>query len=456
MPKKKGSILIIDDDQDVLYTAKIILKQHYDNVVIEDTPNRIEALLSKDNYDVILLDMNFKPGATGGNEGLFWLKKIHKINPSSKVVLNTAYGDINLAVQAMKEGAIDFLVKPWEKEKLISTVNTVYQLNTAQKEVSKLKSKQEVLVKDLSRSSVNLIAESEAMKSILVAIEKVAVTDANVLILGENGTGKELIARTIHNKSKRSKEVFINVDLGALSATLFESELFGYQKGAFTDAKENRTGRFEVANGGTIFLDEIGNISLNEQAKLLSVIQNGEVTPLGSTNVKKVDTRLICATNKPLYNMVDSETFRQDLLYRINTVEISLPPLRQRTKDIETLTYHYLDIYAHKYEKGRLVLASDLMEKLKKYSWPGNIRELEHAVERAVIMSSDSVIGDEDFNLKQQPIKSYPQDNLNIEEVEKITIENALDKNNGNLTQAAKELGLGRSTLYRKMEKYGI
>ena len=456
MSKKKGSVLIIDDDQDVLLTAKMILKKHFEKVVTEHTPNRIESLIKKDQYDVIVLDMNFKTGATSGNEGMYWLKRILELDADANVMLSTAYGDINLAVEAMKNGARDFLVKPWEKEKLLATVSNIYELNTARNEVKRLKSQQEVLREDSNKNYTDLIAESEAMKSILETIEKVAKTDANILILGENGTGKELIARTIHQQSKRSKEAFIGVDLGALSSSLFESELFGAKKGAFTDAREDRVGRFEVASRGTLFLDEIGNVPMMLQSKLLSALQNREITPLGTHQSKSIDIRLVCATNKPLYAMVEDESFRQDLLYRINTVEITLPPLRQRVNDIVPLAQHYLTSFAKKYEKGKLSIADEAIKMLNTYQWPGNIRELEHAVERAVIMCSSVELTSKDFNLSPTKHKTLVVDNLKMEEVEKITIEQSLDKNNGHLTKVAKELGMARSTLYRKMARYGI
>lgn len=457
MAKKQGKILIIDDDKDVLYTAKMILKPHYETVITEDTPNRIEALLSKDHYDVILLDMNFKPGATEGNEGLYWLTQIQKIHPESNVILNTAYGDINLAVEAMKKGAIDFLIKPWEKEKLISTVNTIYKLSRSKKEASKFKSQQEILSKDINKNYENLIAQSKVMKPVLDMIDKVSATDANVLILGENGTGKELIARTIHQKSKRKDETFMSVDIGSLTATLFESELFGYKKGAFTDAKEDKPGRFEVASGGTLFLDEIGNIAEPLQSKLLTVLQNRLITPLGSAQTISVDIRLITATNKDLHEMVDSQSFREDLLYRINTVEITLPPLRDRLEDIPLLAEHYLQIHAKKYEKPYLSISKETHEKLSSYHWPGNVRELGHAVERAVIMTNDSILQPDDFLLSNKSRNTLtPKDNFTMEQLEKSAIIDALEKHDGNLTQAAKTLALGRSTLYRKMEKYGI
>jgi len=457
MSKRQGKILIIDDDKDVLFTAKMILKPIYETVITEDTPNRIESLLSKDYYDVILLDMNFKPGATEGNEGLYWLKQIQKINPETNVVLNTAYGDISLAVQAMKEGAIDFLIKPWEKEKLISTVNTIYKLSRSKKEASKFKSKQEILSKDINKNYEDFIAQSKAMKPVLEMIDKVSTTDANVLILGENGTGKELIARTIHQKSKRHKETFMSVDIGSLTTSLFESELFGSKKGAFTDAKEDKAGRFEVASGGTLFLDEIGNIAEPLQAKLLTVLQNRVITPLGSSLNIPIDIRLITATNKNLHEMVESNTFREDLLYRINTVEITLPPLRERREDIPLLVEHYLKIHAKKYEKPHLTIRQETMTKLTEYHWPGNVRELAHSVERAVIMTNDTILQPNDFLFSNSSRPNLlAKENYTMEEMEKTAIINALDKHNGNLTQAAKTLALGRSTLYRKMEKYGL
>ncbi|MEL7001964.1 MAG: sigma-54 dependent transcriptional regulator [Bacteroidota bacterium] len=458
MAKKNGSILILDDDPDVLITAKFILKSEFSRVVTESTPNRLHTLIKQEDFDVVILDMNFKAGDTSGNEGLFLLREITKLSPDTQVVMNTAYGDIQLAVECMKEGAIDFLVKPWEKEKLLSTVRNVFELKKSKKEISTLKDTQEVLSKDMDKQVGELIGSSKGMEVVFDNISKVAGTDANVLILGENGTGKELVARAIHNASKRARNAFVKVDLGAITPTLFESELFGHIKGAFTDAKEDRSGRFEIANKGTLFLDEIGNIPMEMQSKLLSALQNRTINRVGSGKTISVDIRLVCATNMPIYEMSENEEFRQDLLYRINTIEIELPPLRDRQEDIGLLVNHFLQLYGEKYEKPGRKVNTATLKKLKSYPWPGNVRELQHAVERAIIMSSTEVLEPEDFLIKKTVRKSASNltESLNVEEIEKEAIKKALDKNKGNLTSAAKELGMGRSTLYRKMEKYGI
>lgn len=458
MAKKDGSILVLDDDADVLITAKFILKSEFSRVVTENTPNRLHTLMKQEDFDVVVLDMNFKTGDTSGNEGLFLLREIKKLSPDTQVIMNTAYGDIQLAVECMKEGAIDFLVKPWEKEKLLSTVRNVFDLRQSKKEIVTLRDTQEVLSKDMDRQMGELIGSSRAMQEVFDSITKVAGTDANVLILGENGTGKELVARAIHNTSKRARKAFVKVDLGAITPSLFESELFGYVKGSFTDAKEDRSGRFEIANQGTLFLDEIGNIPLAMQSKLLSVLQNRTVNRVGSGKTIPVDIRLVCATNKPIYEMSESEEFRQDLLYRINTIEIELPPLRDRHEDIDSLVKHFLKLYGEKYGKPERRINSATLKKLQSYPWPGNVRELQHAVERAIIMSNTDILEPEDFLIKKAAHKSGTNltQSLNVEEIEKDAIRRAMDKNNGNLTNAAKELGMGRSTLYRKMEKYGI
>ncbi|MDN5204731.1 sigma-54 dependent transcriptional regulator [Fulvivirgaceae bacterium BMA10] len=458
MSKKEGKILVVDDDQGVLYTAKMVLKPHFEMIKTEVNPNNILASLKETDFDVIILDMNFSYGTTSGKEGLTWLERILKSDPQAHVLVNTAYGDIQLAVDAMKRGAIDFLTKPWEKEKLLSTVRAIYELNKSKKEVKNLKTKARLLHDDLNQQYNQIISQSPAMERIFDAVNKVASTDANVLILGENGTGKELIAREIHRRSHRSNESFIKVDLGSIPETLFESELFGHKKGAFTDAREDRAGRLEIATGGSLFLDEIGNIAPSMQAKLLTVLQNREVMRVGSNQPIPIDIRLISATNMPIYEMVAGNQFRQDLLYRINTVEIQLPPLRERVEDIDILADHYLDIYRKKYLKEHLSFGRDTMKKLTEYHWPGNIRELQHAVERAVIMSSSLKLQPSDFLLenkhKKAPIKQ--NESYNIEELEKQAIENALKQCGGNLTRAAEVLGFGRSTLYRKMNKYNM
>ncbi|QSE96567.1 sigma-54-dependent transcriptional regulator [Fulvivirga lutea] len=452
---KKGLVLLVDDDEDVLLTSKMILRPHFEKILTESSPKKLESILSTSNPDVIILDMNYKTGATTGNEGLFWLRKIQEIDDSIKVIMNTAYGDIQLAVECMKEGAADFITKPWEKEKILNTVLNVYKLRVSEKEVSKLESAQKVLVTDLNRSENPIIGNSEAMKKVFDLIDKVAATDANVLITGENGTGKELIAKAIHKKSKRNNRPFIKADLGALSANLFESELFGYKKGAFTDAKEDRPGRITIADKGTLFLDEIGNISEAQQTKLLSVLQNREVIPLGGHSPTPIDIRIVSATNKNISKAVDNGSFRMDLLYRLNTIEIHIPALRDRKADIPLLVDHYLTKFTSKYDKPILYTTDDCLKKLQEYHWPGNIRELEHAVERAVIMASGKELQSEDFMLTNAK-KPESNDSLKVEDVEKDLILQAIDKHKGNLSKASEELGMGRSTLYRKMERYKI
>jgi two-component system response regulator HydG len=455
MSKVDGKVLVLDDDQGVLFTANMILKQYFSTVIIEKDPAKLDFHLNQFEFDVIVLDMNFSYGLTSGKEGIKLLKRILEKDPHAHVLMNTAYGDIDIAVEAMKEGAVDFLVKPWPKEKLLSTIQSVFELSKSRKELSQIKSEQKILLKDQQREFDEIISVSPAMQPIFNAIEKVAKTDANVLILGENGTGKELIARAIHYQSLRAEKKFIKVDLGAISASLFESELFGHVKGAFTDAKEDRPGRFEFANNGSLFLDEIGNLTLPLQAKLLTALQFKEINRVGSNKTLPLNIRLICATNMPLYDMLKVNEFRQDLLYRINTVEIKLPALRNRKEDIGPLTKHFLNIYTKKYQKEKMRLNETTLNKLLAYSWPGNIRELRHAVERAVIMADSTVLIPEDFLLHDQtPIITDPI--FNMEDMEKVTIQNAVRKVGGNLTQAAKELGLGRSTLYRKMTKYGL
>lgn len=455
MSKQQGKILIVDDDKDVLVTARMILKQYFSSVVVETDPNQIPAYLKNEDFDVVILDMNFKPGATNGQEGLFWLQEIIKIDSNICVLMNTAYGDIQIAVDAMKLGASEFIVKPWQAEKLTATVSSLLNLSKSKKQISKLKFTSTILSNEIDKDYQSIISKSKSMAPVFEAIDKVSMTDANILILGENGTGKELIAREIHRKSYRKEHVFINVDLGAISETLFESELFGHVKGSFTDAKEDKPGRFEIASGGTLFLDEIGNLPLNLQSKLLSVIQNRQIRRVGSNKLIDVDIRLICATNKDLYDMVEKGEFRQDLLYRINTVEINLPPLRNRKDDILILANSFLSKFKSKYLKGEMQLSKKAKQSLLSYNWPGNIRELQHLMERAVIMADSNIISEKDFNFKKQNY-TVVSNSLKVEDVEKNAIVHAITKSNGNLTKAANELGMGRSTLYRKMKKYDI
>lgn len=459
MNKIDARILIVDDDQDVLLAAKMFLKQYFRLVHTEQDPQNIPGLLRTESYDVILLDMNFSRDATSGKEGFIWLNRILEIDPAAVVIFITGYGDIELAVQGIKEGATNFILKPWENKKLLATITANLKIRQSMQELESLRGKQKVLLSNMDLAYGQLIGESMAMQKVMTMVQKVAVTDANVLILGENGTGKELIARAIHKSSHRAEEVFISVDLGAISETLFESELFGYKKGAFTDAKEDRAGRFEAASKGTIFLDEIGNLSLSLQSKLLSVIQNRTVIRLGSNKETPIDVRLICATNMPLHQMVKEGKFRQDLMYRINTVEINLPPLRERIGDITLLVEHFLQVYCKKYKLTNKRLSPNTLRRLEKHNWPGNIRELQHAVERAVIMSESNVLKPHDFflsNPEDDKDDSFMPSNFNLEETERMLVRKVIDKHGGNISKAAKELGLTRASLYRRIEKYGL
>jgi len=459
MNKLDAKILIVDDDQDILLAAKLFLKQHIKIVHTEKNPENIPTLLKNENYDLILLDMNFSREATSGKEGFFWMNKILEIDPAVVVILITGYGDIELAVQGIKEGATNFLLKPWDNKKLLATITTTLQLRQSKVELENLRSKQKVLMANQDQGYANMIGNSPNMQKVLSIVQKVATTEANVLILGENGTGKELIARAIHKASNRKDEIFISVDLGAISETLFESELFGFKKGAFTDAKEDRAGRFEAASKGTIFLDEIGNLSFALQSKLLSVLQNRYVVRLGTNKEIPIDVRLVCATNMPLYQMVHDGKFRQDLLYRINTVEIPLPSLKDRIEDIPSLVEHFLIIYCKKYKMPLKRTNDATLKRLEKHNWPGNIRELQHSVERAVIMSESNILHPHDFFLPQMDERNADEissSNLNLEEIEKILIRKVIDKHGGNISKAAKELGLTRASLYRRIEKYDL
>ena len=456
MSQEQSKLLIIDDDQDVLLSAKMVLKRHVDIVRTSNDPSNIDEYLSHDKYDAILLDMNFTVGAIGGKEGFHWLSRVKEISPETQVILMTAYGDIDIAVRAMKEGATDFVVKPWDNERLRATVASVIRLGRSEKEIKNLKRKTSALTKDMDQPFSDMIGQSETMQEVFSTIRKVAKTDVNVLILGENGTGKEVVARALHRSSLRNDQIFVNVDLGAITESLFESELFGHAKGAFTDAKEARAGRFELAHQGTLFLDEIGNLSMPMQAKLLTALQNRMINRVGESKPRKVDIRLVCATNMPLYDMVESAEFRQDLLYRINTVEIVLPPLRERQDDIPVLADHFLKMYSKKYQKNQVGLSKDGLRKLQRYSWPGNIRELQHVLERAVIMSDGPELAGDDFVLQGREVKVVEDESLNLEDVEKKAIISAIKKHDSNMSAVAKELGLGRTTLYRKMAKYGI
>jgi DNA-binding NtrC family response regulator len=458
MGTKFGKILVVDDDADVLQAARFFLKQHVELVHTERDPGRIPQLLHNEAYDVILLDMNFTSDVTSGAEGFLWLGRILEIDPAAVVIMITAFGDINLAVRAIKEGATDFVLKPWQNEKLLATVSSALNLRRSRFEVAHLRTRQRQLHDDLDHPFHEFIGISEPMRRVFAAIERVARTDANVLILGENGTGKELVARALHRNSFRAAEVFISVDMGAITETLFESELFGHVKGAFTDATADRTGRFEVASGGTLFLDEIGNLPLTLQSKILRVIETRCVTRVGANKPVPVDIRLICATNRPILEMVARQEFRQDLLYRINTVEIHLPPLRERGEDLPLLADHFLRLYARKYQKPIPQLGAATLRMFGKYAWPGNIRELRHSIERAVIMSDTPVLQPSDFFLSTADPGSnaLALESYKLEDVEKSVIRKVLDKNQGNISQAARELGITRASLYRRIGKHDI
>ncbi|WP_420154325.1 sigma-54-dependent transcriptional regulator [Siphonobacter sp.] len=464
MPLTPARILVVDDNEDLLKAARLLLKQHFTRVDTEKNPENLPNLLRQEGYDVIMLDMNFTQDVTSGTEGFFWLDKILQIDPAAIVLLITAYGDVEMAVRAVKSGATDFILKPWSNEKLLATLLSALSLRKSKLEVEKLKSQNAIIARDQQARFGEMVGVSSAMREVFGTIQKVAATDANVLILGENGTGKELIARSLHQNSNRSRQAFISVDLGAISEHLFESELFGHVKGAFTDAREDRAGRFEAADGGTIFLDEIGNIPLPMQAKLLTVLQGRQVTRVGSNRPKSIDIRLICATNMPLSEMVSKGEFRQDLLYRINTIELRIPALRERPEDIELLAHHYLRVYTQKYRKRIKDVSPAAIQRMTKYGWPGNVRELQHAIERAVIMCEKDMLQPEDLfisNAQKVPEKptngeTISLDQFNLDELEKAIIRKVLNKHSGNISKAATELGLTRASLYRRLEKYGL
>lgn len=446
----QANILIVDDDKDVLTAVRFLLKTEVNTIRTETNPENIHRLLTENEFDIVLLDMNFKSSVNTGNEGLFWLKEIKKWRPTLSVIMITAYADIDLAVKSLKEGAGDFIVKPWHNEHLIDLLSETLRKQTAPGGKEKAEKR---------LTDIELVGASESMQLLFRKIQKIAPTDANILILGENGTGKDLVARYIHQLSLRHNKLFVKVDVGSLTETLFESELFGHKKGAFTDAREDRTGRIEAADKGTLFLDEIGNITLQQQAKLLTVLQNREVTRLGANAPVAVDIRLLSATNVPLKELANEERFRKDLIYRINTVEITVPPLRERGDDIIRLTEYFLKVYEKKYFKQQFRLSDSARKKLMAYHYPGNVRELQYTIERGVIMADSNVLKAEDitFSPLEQPKESpQPAPTHNLEVLERTAIEQAIQKNNGNISQAAKELGLTRGALYRRLEKYGL
>jgi DNA-binding NtrC family response regulator len=458
MKQPLGTVLIVDDDEDVLTAAKLLLKQVPYFVLTEKDPSALPGLLKNETFDIILLDMNFTRDVTSGIEGFHWLHKILEIDPLSIVILITAYGDIETAVKAVKAGATDFVLKPWQNEKLLATLSSAMQLRRSRSKVQQLEIQQRHLSEAMDQPFHEMVGKSPGMQKIFQTIEKVAGTDASILILGENGTGKELVARAIHRRSQRADGIFISVDIGAVPESLFESELFGHSKGAFTDAHADRAGKFEAASGGTLFLDEIGNLSLPLQAKLLRVLETRQVVRVGTNKPLPFDIRLICATNKPIQESVADKTLRQDFLYRINTVEIHLPPLRERREDIPLLADYFLRLFSRKYGKPVQSIDAQAYRRLDQYAWPGNVRELQHAIERAMILHEGPSYQPSDFALDYSYSDSdkIVLDSCNLEEAEKILLRKALTTHQGNVSQAAEALGLTRTSLYRRMEKYGL
>ena len=449
----RGKILIVDDNEDVLFALHLLLEPYVEKVKVTTQPSRIEHFMKTFEPDVILLDMNFRRDAISGQEGFDCLEQILGIDPEAVVLFMTAYADTEKAVRAIKAGATDFIPKPWEKEKLLATLSSAVELRQSRREIKNLQARVEAL-SSTDKEVPLMIGESKVMQEVFTTIRQLSETDANILILGENGTGKDLVARSLRFFSPRQHDAFITIDLGSVPESLFESELFGYEKGAFTDARKSKAGRMEVASGGTLFLDEIGNLSLAMQSKLLTAIEKRQITRVGATKPISINVRLICATNADIRQMVDEGTFRQDLLYRINTVEIHIPPLRERGEDILLLADHFLQKYAHKYKKEIQGLTREAKQKLMKYPWPGNVRELQHAIERAVILTRHIWLKPEDFMLTPQTEKkSVQEDTFNLEELELRTIKRALKHAAGNVSSAAELLGITRYALYRKMEK---
>jgi DNA-binding NtrC family response regulator len=453
----KGTLLIVDDNKSVMSALEMMLQYEVEKLISLSSPKRINEVLEQNEVDIVLLDMNFQAGINSGNEGLFWMKEILKFDNNISVVMITAYGDVELAVRALREGAIDFILKPWDNKKLLATLNAAWKLRTSRKEALLLKNDNQFLKKEIKRNEEKIVlGASPTMINVMNIVRKVAATDANVLITGENGTGKELVAREIHNQSKRSNELLVSVDMGTITETLFESEMFGHVKGAFTDAKEDRPGKFEIAQKGTLFLDEIGNLSLPSQAKLLSALQNRYIVRVGSNRQIPVDIRLICATNCILSSRVSDGLFREDLLYRINTIQIEVPPLRDRVDDIPVLSFHFLRLYCEKYNKPSKKINTQALEKLTNYQWPGNIRELQHSIEKAVILSDSSVLDPSDFSFNNSSKMSTENDNITLEEMEKKLIAESIKKHDNNLTIVASKLGITRQTLYNKLKKYDL
>jgi len=454
--KNDATILIIDDENDILFSLKMLLKQHFKHVYGETNPFHLPRLLSQYKPDLVLLDMNFSIGQSSGEEGITWLKKIKELQPDLPVIMMTAFGDLQLAIGTIKNGAMDFIEKPWRNEKLLATVHAGIELGKSKEALVRANSQRHIIQNDLNDSFGEILGKSESILELKKVIEKVAPTDANILLLGENGVGKELVARTIHKLSQRADKVFLGVDLGSISESLFESELFGHVKGAFTGAEKDKIGRFSAASEGTLFLDEIGNLPSNLQPKLLQAIENRQVFPVGSNLAVNVDVRIVSATNMALRKMVGENTFRQDLLYRINTVEIPIPALRERKEDIEILVEHYLTKFSSKYAKKISGVHKATIKKLNDYSWPGNVRELKHSIERAVILTEHSTLIPGDFDLRPSHTVDQDDEILNLDKMEGILVRKALAKNQGNISKAAKDLGLTRPALYRRMEKYNL
>ena len=453
----KGTLLIVDDNKSVISALEMMLQYEVEKVISISSPKRIHEVLEQNEIDIVLLDMNFQAGVNSGNEGLFWLKEILKHDSNLSIVMITAYGDVELAVKALREGAFDFILKPWDNDKLLATINAAWKLRTSRKEALTLKNDYQFLKKEIKRTEDKIVlGASPTMINVMNIVRKVAATDANVLITGENGTGKELVAREIHNLSKRSNELLVNVDMGSITDSLFESEMFGHVKGAFTDAKDDRAGKFEIAHKGTLFLDEIGNLSLQSQAKLLSALQNRYIVRVGSNRQIQVDIRLICATNCILPTMVGEGSFREDLLYRINTIQIEVPPLRDRVDDIPVLAFHFLRVYCEKYNKPGKKISTQALEKLSNYRWPGNIRELQHSIEKSVILSDSAVLSPSDFSFHTITKGVIENDTTTLEEMEKKLIAESIKKHDNNLSIVASKLGITRQTLYNKLKKYDL
>jgi DNA-binding NtrC family response regulator len=452
----EANVLIVDDNRNVLTALDLLLSREFTGVKCISKPGQIHSELKAASYSAVLLDMNYTAGQNTGNEGLFWLREILKLNPDLSVVMITAFGDIELAVKALKIGAVDFVLKPWDNQKLMATMQTAVRLTQSRRQVKSLQEEKASLKAELKGKPARIIGKSRAMRDVLTLVDKVASTPANVLITGENGTGKELIAREIHERSDRSSDIMVSVDLGAVPDSLFESELFGHVKGAFTDAQSDRCGKIEMAHRGTLFFDEIGNLSLSLQSKLLQVLQNRTITRLGSSEVVPVDIRLICATNMNLEAMVKKGSFRMDLLYRINTIGVELPPLRERGDDVQLLAAWFLHDFSRRYNKPGLILDHTAEEALKHWSWPGNVRELQHAMERAVILAEDRTISGGSFQFSPATSAEGASLDGSLEDVEARLIRYAIKQNNGNLSAVAQHLEISRQTLYNKMKKYGI